>query len=190
MKAAVILAGGASKRMGTPKALLTFGGETFLDRLIGIFEADCDDVVVVLGHDAERVRSAATRKARFVYNPDHELGQLTSLQCGLRAIPADVEVVFFTPLDYPAIQAKTVRTVLDALSSEDDAAAPQHGGKHGHPVLIRPAMISRFLNLTPEQTARDVMHASRIRYIDVDDPGTVQDVDDPEAYRALLQVAS
>lgn len=176
--------------MGSPKALLTLAGETFLDRLIGVFEPVCSEVVVVLGHDADRVRSAARRSARFVYNPDHQQGQLTSLQCGMRAVSEDIECLFFTPLDYPAIRPVTVQAVSNALTDGDVAVAPQYDGKHGHPVLIRRGLIPRFLTLAPERTARDVMHSIRIRYVDVDDPGTVQDVDDPEGYRALLEVAS
>ncbi|MBC8166751.1 MAG: NTP transferase domain-containing protein, partial [Bryobacteraceae bacterium] len=57
--AAVILSGGASRRMGTPKALLEFAGETFLNRLIGLFEQHCAQVIVVLGYDAERIRAGA-----------------------------------------------------------------------------------------------------------------------------------
>ena len=86
--AAVILAGGASRRMGSPKALLPYAGETFVDRLIGVFQSVCDSVIVVLGHEADAIRSGVRRKASFVFNPDHELGQLTSLQCGLRAARA------------------------------------------------------------------------------------------------------
>jgi molybdenum cofactor cytidylyltransferase len=176
--------------MGEPKALLTLNGETFLDRLIGLFQPYCTEVLVVLGHDAERVRSAATRPASFIYNADHALGQLSSLQCGMRALPADVEAVFFTPLDYPAIKPGTVDAVLKAIGPSDDAAAPEYHGRHGHPVLIRAALIPRLLELPADRTAREVMHRSVIRYVEVDDLGTVQDVDDPAAYRALLEVAS
>lgn len=176
--------------MGSPKALLTWSGETFLDRLIGVFEPVCGKVIVVLGHDPERIRTAATRSADFVFNPDHALGQLTSLQCGLRALPQDAEVVFFTPLDYPGIDGATVRRLLEAYTGNEAAVVPRTGGRHGHPVLIAAQLVPEFLALTPDRSARDVMHShvDRTRYVDVEDAGTIHDVDDPESYRALTQV--
>jgi molybdenum cofactor cytidylyltransferase len=190
--AAIILAGGASRRMGSPKALLTWGGETFLDRLIGVFQPPCLNVIAVLGHEPERIRAAATRPADFVFNPDHALGQLTSLQCGLRALPPDIDAVFFTPVDYPAISAGTVRTLLHSYTGRELAVVPRRDGKRGHPVLVAAELVPEFLALAPDRSARDVMHrhVDRTLYVDVEDAGTVHDVDDPEAYRALQRVMS
>jgi CTP:molybdopterin cytidylyltransferase MocA len=178
--------------MGSPKAHLTWAGETFLDRLISIFQPVCSDVIVVLGHEPERVRAAASRPATFVVNPDYSLGQLTSLQCGLRAVPVDVDAVFFTPLDYPAVSAGTVRSLFQAYSGEEPAVVPQTGGKHGHPVLVSARLVHEFLELAIDRSAREVMHrhAVHTRYVDVEDPGTVHDVDDPQSYASLAQVLS
>jgi molybdenum cofactor cytidylyltransferase len=176
--------------MGSPKAHLTWAGETFLDRLIGIFQPVCSDVIVVLGHEPERIRAAASRPAKFVVNPDFALGQLTSLQCGLQAVPADADVVFFTPLDYPAVTEDTVRSLMQACTGAELAVVPQIAGKHGHPVLVSAQLVPEFLALPPDRSARDVMHrhVDRTVYVDVSDAGTVHDVDDPESYQALAQV--
>ena len=73
--------------MGTPKALLPLGGETFLDRLIRLFAAGRIAPIVVLGHHAAQIQSGIQRgaQATFVVNPDPERGMLSSLQCGLQA---------------------------------------------------------------------------------------------------------
>src|SRR5262249_39848884 len=81
--ASVLLAAGASRRMGTPKALLDYRGETFLDRLIRVTGAVCDPVIVVLGHHAQEIRGRVKSAAHFVVNPDPERGQLSSLQTAL-----------------------------------------------------------------------------------------------------------
>ena len=176
--------------MGFPKALLHFRGETFADTLVRLFAATCDEVIVVLGYDADRIRAGIRREARFVVNPEPQLGQLSSLQTGLRAVSPDSVAVLFTPVDYPAIAPATVETLIQAYAPGVDAAVPRCRGRHGHPVLIAPSVAADILNLEPSRSARDVMHAiaASTCYLDVDDPGILRDVDDPAAYEALRQV--
>ncbi len=186
--------------MGTPKALLLYQGETFLDRLIRIFNETCNSVTVVLGHDQSiqhRIQRAG--EANFAINPDHEKGQLTSLQCGLRAIPANTDAVIFTPVDYPAILASTIlliRRTADALVRTRppgrvlpiEVIVPRHQGRHGHPVLFTAGLIPEFLQLPPEAEARIVIrrNIAHTSYADVEDPGILKDIDDPQAYAELL----
>jgi molybdenum cofactor cytidylyltransferase len=182
--------------MGTPKALLKYHGETFLDRLIGIFGRSCAGVTVVLGHDPGIQNSLARgNEARFVVNPDFELGQLSSLQCGLRAIPAEAEAIVFTPVDYPAVQEATVSVLIRKWSEGREHSSfviPRFNGRRGHPVLFSASMKAEFLALPPEADARAVIHGNvaRTNYVDVDDAGILRDIDDPQAYAELLQTGS
>ena len=82
--AGLILAGGASRRMGRPKALLEYEGETFLGRLQRIFLEHTDPVVIVLGHDAGNLRWLLDPRVKQALNSDPERGMLSSLQAGLR----------------------------------------------------------------------------------------------------------
>ena len=177
--------------MGTAKALLDYRGETFLDRLIRILGENCNGVTVVLGHDPS-IQNRITRasQAAFVHNADYEKGQLTSLQCGLRAVPAEADAVLFTPVDYPAVAASTVRKLI-ASATADGFAIPRYDGRHGHPILFAASYIADFLALPSEGEARTVVHRniSRTVYVDVDDPGILRDVDDPAAYAELRKVA-
>ncbi|HVN05896.1 MAG TPA: nucleotidyltransferase family protein [Bryobacteraceae bacterium] len=189
MTAGLILAAGESRRMGSPKALLEYKGETFLDRLIGLFARYCSPVIAVLGAHQERVRAGIRRggEALLVENPDFQLGQLSSMQCGLRAVPAESEGVLFTLADHPAVCADT----LAALLTGDPSAPlriPQYAGRRGHPIWFSRALIAEFLALPATSSAREVVtsHAERIAYIPVEDPGILADVDDPGAYAALL----
>lgn len=188
--AGLILAGGKSQRMGRPKALLTLRGATFLDTLISTMSG-CDPLVVVLGHEPERIRAglAAAGGASFVINADYEQGQLTSLQCGLRALPDTVEAVAFTPVDYPAFSRDTVQRLCLSLSPGHLLVIPTIDGRRGHPVLAHRALFPEFLGLGTGKSARDVIHAHRDRtcYVDVEDSGIVNDVDTPEAYQELLR---
>lgn len=178
--AAIILAGGASTRMGSPKALLLYRGKTFADSLIATFER-CDQTVVVLGYDAARIQAGIRTDATFIINPNPEQGQLSSLQCGLRAV-AHADAVFFTPVDYPAIRADTVDRLLPFAGS---FAMPRYDGRRGHPVLIGRAMADELLACTT--SARDVMRSHDPIYVDVDDGGILEDVDDPAAYVRLQE---
>jgi molybdenum cofactor cytidylyltransferase len=185
--AGLILAAGESSRMGSAKALLEFRGETFLDRLIRCFSAYCSPVIVVLGHEPEVIRAGvrSAGDAVFVLNPDYSRGQFSSMQCGLRAVPEDAEGILFTPVDHPNIEPATVQQLMAARAS---IAIPQYLGRHGHPVLFTRALIPEFLALAPDAQAGQVLHghAGEIRYLDVADPGILDDIDDPDAYHRLL----
>jgi molybdenum cofactor cytidylyltransferase len=185
--AGIILAAGESSRMGSPKALLEFQGETFLDRLIRCFEEECSPVIVVLGHQPEVIRAGVRSPgmAKFVLNAEYRLGQFSSLQCGLRAVPPNTEGVIFTPVDQPNIQSATLSQLIAARAP---VAIPQYMGQHGHPVLFSRALVGEFLALAPDEQARTVLHrhAPDIRYVDVPDAGILDDIDDPDAYYMLL----
>jgi molybdenum cofactor cytidylyltransferase len=187
--AGLILAAGESSRMGSPKALLEFRDETFLDRLIRCFSVQCSPVIVVLGHEPDVIRAGVRSPAEavFVLNPDYQRGQFSSMQCGLRAVPPDAEGVF-TPVDHPNVEPATVAKLIESGAR---IAIPQYLGRHGHPVLFSGSLISEFLALPPDSQVRVVTHrhANEIRYIDVADAGILDDIDDPEAYHRLLQSA-
>ena len=192
--AAVILSGGASRRMGTPKALLRYRGETFLDRLIRLFSGVCEPVVVVLGHDAGRIQAGAERAgdALLVVNPDPERGMLSSLQCAA-GIPACAgsDAVLFIPVDHPNIEAPTVQILADAFfTHRAPVTVPIYQGRKGHPVCISREVIEELLALPPAADTGEAIRAHAIRRIDVDDPGVVSDIDDPQAYAALNQAAN
>jgi CTP:molybdopterin cytidylyltransferase MocA len=184
--AGLILAAGESRRMGSPKALLEFRGETFLDRLIGILSARCSPVIVVLGAGADEIRARISRTAVIVNNRSYRLGQTSSMQAGLRAA-AGASGVVFTLVDHPAVEPRTI----DALIDGDPSAlvrVPRYDGRRGHPVWFSAALIPEFLALAPTDAARDVVraHAAETQFIDVDDRGILADIDDPAAYRVLI----
>jgi molybdenum cofactor cytidylyltransferase len=184
--AGVILAAGESRRMGSPKALLRYREESFLDTLIGLFETRCASVIAVLGAHVEQVREGTSRTATFVVNADYRQGQTTSMQCGLRAVPADAEGVLFTLVDHPAVSAAT----LDALLGEPRplVRVPRYRGERGHPIWFARDLIPEFLALPADGAARDIVraHAGSTHFLDLDDPGIRADIDDPDAYAGLI----
>jgi len=172
--------------MGSPKALLPYRGETFVDTLSGLFAAYCDPVIVVLGASADEIRAAARRPATYVVNPDFRLGQTTSMQCGLRAVPHAAQGVIFTLVDHPAVSSSTLSALVAA--PQPLVRVPRYQGRRGHPIWFSRLLIPEFLALGSDGAARDVVHkhAPETDYVDLDDAGIVADIDDPEAYRALI----
>lgn len=187
MTASLILAAGESRRMGSPKALLQYREETFLDTLVGLFAARSACVIVVLGAAAETIRAGTARPAQFVVNPNWPAGMTTSLQTGLRAVPGDAEAVLFTLVDHPAVSPSTVDALL-ARGGSESIRIPRYEGRRGHPIWFSRELIPEFLALPETGAARDVVrrHVDTTRFLDIDDAGILADIDDAEAYRKLI----
>jgi CTP:molybdopterin cytidylyltransferase MocA len=182
--AAIILAAGASSRMGRVKALLELDGESFVTRLARVLGVHCDPVVVVLGHHADAIREAAPG-LEFAVNPDPERGMLSSLQTGLAAVDRS-RGVLFTPVDTPAVSEATVARLAAALADGAPAAVPVFGGKRGHPVAISGELARQLLALPLTERANSVIRSAGGIEIPVEDPGVVLEVDTPADYRELL----
>ena len=134
-----------------------------------------------------------------MWNADYRSGQTSSMQCGLRAVPAGVEGVLFTLVDHPAVAPETIDALVAAgLPSRRPSALAAGGlprccasrattGAAAIPSGFRAALIPEFLALPADGAARDVVraHAAETEFLDVDDPGILADIDDPAAYRAL-----
>lgn len=140
---AVVLAAGLSSRMGRPKATLPIGDDdTFLTRIVRTFlDAGVDDVVVVVGHEADAIASTFGRSglaARFVHNAEFSRGQFSSILTGLRAIERPgVRAMLLTLVDVPLVTSATVRAVIEQYRrTHAPIVRPTSGSRHGHPVLI------------------------------------------------------
>ena len=114
---------------------------------------------------------------------------LSSLQCGLARIPADVDAVMFTPVDHPHLQSATLQALASHYAIERaPVTVPIYAGEHGHPVCVAQAVVAELLALPPEAMASDVIHryVPQTSYIEVNDPAVVTDIDNPEAYAELV----
>jgi molybdenum cofactor cytidylyltransferase len=193
--AGVILAAGASSRMGSHKALLDYRGEMFIARLVRVLAGACDPVIVALGYHADAIRAAIPEGTTVVINAAPERGQLSSLQTALEMLPADAEGFAFIPVDSPAVEPATVELLCDAFLRRNAATLfviPRHNGKRGHPVFAARPIADELLALPPTGKASDVVHRHVLDtvYADVDDPGILVDIDDPVAYRSMTESQS
>jgi molybdenum cofactor cytidylyltransferase len=180
--AAVILAAGQSRRMGSPKACLRWGIRTFLEHLTVLAEAaGAEPIVVVDGaHALAEVPPPATR----VHNAGWTRGPLSSLQEGLRALPPIRHVLVLT-VDRPHVSARTVQTLLETSARDPDAIVqPELSGTSGHPLLLPGWLLPGVLELAPTASLRELLRrddvAARRRRVPVTDPAVVDNIDHPE----------
>lgn len=192
---ALLLAAGRSSRMGRAKATLPLGErDTFLTRIVRTFqEAGVDDVVIVLGHDAEAIAAAFASsglRARFVLNADYDRGQLSSLLAGLAVVDRPgVQAMLVTLVDVPLVSAATVRAVVDAYRrTHAPIVRPTSGTRHGHPFLIDRSLFAALRAADPETGAKPIVraHASAAGDIPIDDEGAFIDIDTVEEYRRAI----
>jgi molybdenum cofactor cytidylyltransferase len=184
----VILAAGASRRMGQPKLSLPWGGTTVLGQVIQVLRsAQVQDILVVLGGGREAAEAVCRQEAvRAVFNEDHtSTDMLASLQIGLKAADPAAQAALIALGDQPQIRDVTVRLVIQTF---DDAGAPlvvpSYQMRRGHPWLVSRLFWSEILALRAPETSRDFLsrHALEIAYVE---PGTatiLQDLDSPEDY--------
>lgn len=193
---AIVLAGGASARMGRPKAALplTDPADTFLSRLLRTLQrAGLPEIVVVTGAADDAVREAAgrvSRHVRFVHNPDWQRGQLSSLHAGLDAAPTLlVEAALVALVDVPLVSAHTVAALVRQWrASRAPIVRPARGREHGHPVIFDRKIFAELREADRGRGAKDVIarHEARIVNVPLDDPGAFVDIDTEEDYREAL----
>src|ERR1041385_8888137 len=139
MLAAVILSGGASRRMGSPKALASYQGTPFLEHLLSVTRHPAIGVRrVVLGPDAEDISSKIKlAPEEIVINKDWEKGQLSSVHAAMPTLPPGTAGLLLCPVDHPLVSATLVSHLLDAFQeSKAPVVVPTFEGRRGHPVIF------------------------------------------------------
>lgn len=193
MLAAVILSGGASRRMGSPKALLTFHGKPFLEHLLDVTRNPKITIKrVVLGAGAEEIRQRLTLpEDSVVFNPDWESGQLSSIQAAIRSLPpTGVDGIILCLIDHPLISAELVASLVQEFYAHGNRIVlPTYKGKRGHPVIFASSLFEELLSASPEKGARAVVwaHAKEIAEVPTDEQGVILNLNDPEALRRAVE---
>lgn len=179
--AGLLLAAGAGRRFGAPKALVSLGGKLFVDSAAELLKAaGCDPVVVVLGAKADEVRALACLEGvTVVDNPHWESGMGSSLRTGLHAIGI-ADAVLVLPVDTPGVTVAALHRLID-LAEPKALARAVYDGVVGHPVLIGSDHFAGVMaSAAGDQGARDYLKANTVRHVECADVADGADVDRPE----------
>ncbi len=186
--AAVVLAAGLSRRMGQPKMVLPWGNQTVIGNVVSTLRAaGVHSITVVTGASARLVEKALeTTPVTIVFNPHYANGDmLYSIQAGLASLLPDVQTALVVLGDQPQLEGETVSGMVNLyLQEKAPLIVPSYRMRRGHPWLIGRGLWDEILHLAPPETMRDFFrkHADRIRYVEVNSPSVLSDLDTPEDY--------
>ena len=185
MLAAVILSGGASSRMGSPKALLPYQGRPFLEHLLEVtLRPEIGVRRVVLGAHAEPIAKAINLKAdEIVINPEWEKGQLSSIQAGLRSLPPGTDGMLLCLIDHPLISGALIEDLIEEFyKTKSPIVLPVYAGRRGHPVIFSATLYEELLRAPLETGARAVVwaHKGEVEEVRTNEEGCVLNLNDPD----------
>jgi molybdenum cofactor cytidylyltransferase len=188
----IILAAGASSRMGEPKPLLEVDGVPFLERAIKLLRAaGCRYVLAVVNDSDDWItRLADANGAAVVINDNAGSEQIDSLRLGIANLPDGYDGVLVLPVDFPRVQPETIKTLLHEFGNNPTPVLnPVHQGQAGHPVIFSRDVVSELLHPDLPDGARTVIerHSADARTVDVDDAGILIDIDTPSDYQQHVQ---
>ncbi len=190
--AAVILAGGASRRMERPKVLLRLDSKSFLQHCAdGARAAGIRDVVIVLGAGHEEISiTLGWFEGRVVVNEHWESGQLSSIVAGINAVEgSDHGGILIWPVDHPLVPAPLIGEMVQAFhASGKPIVVPVYDGRRGHPILLARTLFDEVRSAPPAIGLRFVIraHDGGVCEVPTAEEGVLINIDTPDDYRRFV----
>lgn len=184
--AGIVLAAGGSQRLGYPKQLIVYEGETLLDRAIRMAdEAGAAPVVVVLGaYFYEIVASIDASKVITIHNDQWHSGMGSSVKAGMRALDdcgRDASGVLLMACDQPRLTADHLKALMRAFAAHGSAAivASAYSGVHGVPAVFPRELFQKLSAIGGDKGARSIIEGATCGVVGIDFPGGDVDIDAP-----------
>jgi molybdenum cofactor cytidylyltransferase len=188
----IILAAGESKRLGNPKQLLSFDGNTLLAR---VAKTACESmmcpVIAVLGAHAEKISPTLNIPSlNVVYNDNWQEGMASSLRTGLTSMMElypQVDGIIILVCDQPYLSHELIKALIEAQRDAGlPAAAAAYNGKLGTPALFHKSLFSALLLLSGDTGARKMLEGMQENVVEVDFEMGDVDIDTQADYERLL----
>ncbi len=191
MICAIVLAAGRSSRMGVQKLLLPFGGKTVISHIVDqLLGSTVDKVFVVTGHEPPRISGELSgRRVSIVNNADYDSGMLSSVRCGLRALPKRCKAVLVAIGDQPSISTELVNLMIRSFAAgQKKILVPCYEGKRGHPILFSALYREEILTRYDDVGLRGLLHAhpDDVLELTVSTSSVLSDMDYPDDYKREL----
>ena len=183
--AAIILAAGASTRLGQPKQLVKLGDENLLERAIRVAEqAGCAPVVVVLGASAHVLQAECSLdRATVVINPEWAGGMASSVRCGVQQLADECDAALLMVCDQPAVTSDHLRKLVDRCT-DGGPVASSYGGRRGVPACFPASYFGELLRLRGDSGARNLLESTPA----IDLAGGELDIDTPPALETARKI--
>jgi len=183
----IILAAGESRRMGSPKMLLPFNGTTMIESVVkNVTGSDTDHTIVVLGAYSDSIIGLISNMdVTICYNDHYKDGMLSSVQCGFRNLPQEIDAVLVFQGDQPLITPEVINSLIRVYrQSVKGLVIPVCNNMRGHPLLVDKKYIGVIEQLDRNDGLRSlsVLYSDDVLEVETDDPGILRDFNTYEEY--------
>lgn len=188
----IILGAGSSSRMGEPKQLLEWEGETLLDRALRQAQIVEDtSIVLVLGANAELIQASLRRgKYQIAWNENWSTGMGSSIACGLQKLlagPVPLAAVLISLVDQPLITSAHFKKIIENFKKNSpEIIAASYGNTLGVPALFSADLFSELLTLSGQKGAKAIISKYKDTLTELPFPAAHVDLDTPEEWEVFL----
>jgi len=168
----LLIAAGLSSRMGKPKALLLQDGLPFAIVILKKMSLVCDNIIVVLGHSAEKIKrelqvfiinsEELKSRVKFVSNEQYEIGMFSSLKCGLTEVKKSVWLLYHF-VDQPGLPKIFYQEFTNQIDNELDWIQPAYKYEKGHPLLLHNSIFNSILELPDDSSLKEISKNNNVK---------------------------
>ncbi len=187
----IVLAAGKSVRFGENKLLYKIGEQTVIECVVeNALGSKADEVILVLGYDAERVRRKLSGiECRFVYNAVFEEGQSSSVRVGVASVAEDSEAAIILPGDVVLISYEAIDRVIEEYRrTGSPIVVAAHEGRFGHPILFDKALFPEISQINEETHGLKAIvrrHKAQVIGVEAGSPAVLFDLDTQEDIKKI-----
>jgi molybdenum cofactor cytidylyltransferase len=194
MLSAIVLAAGMSTRMGQNKLLLDFRDKPLIAHAVDtLLAAAIDEIIVVLGHEAEKVRGKLQgKRVMLVQNPDYQEGLSTSVRAGVEAVSVQAEGIMIYLVDQPLLEPVDVNQLVRAFTRAKEVnkniVVPFFQGQRGNPVIFDSLYREAMLGVAGDVGCKGVIqrYPDKVFVVEMENDHVIRDVDTVEEYEEVL----